>query len=95
MAQNVNIDLAIDLYLSNHVSVGYCSKIAHCSEEEFIQELSKRNISIFQFESENELIQDISNALPKRYRTAGGFEGCIHMSDDFDEPLEEMKEYMN
>ena len=31
---------------------------------------------------------------PKKYRTAGGFEGCIHMSEDFDEPLEDMKEYM-
>ena len=30
----------------------------------------------------------------KEYRKAGGFEGCIHMSEDFDEPLEDMKEYM-
>ena len=62
MAQSVNINLAIDLFLNNHVSVGYCSEIAHCSDEEFIQELSKRKISIFQFETEDELIQDISNA---------------------------------
>ena len=62
MTRYVRLNLAVDLYLRNHVSVGYCSEIAHCSEEEFIQELSKRNISIFQFESEDELIQDISNA---------------------------------
>ena len=29
----------------------------------------------------------------KRYRTAGGLRGIV-MSDDFDEPLEEFKEYM-
>ncbi|NJN73137.1 MAG: DUF2281 domain-containing protein [Limnothrix sp. RL_2_0] len=31
---------------------------------------------------------------PKKYRQAGILAGKIWMSDDFDEPLEEMKEYM-
>lgn len=35
-----------------------------------------------------------SAAEPKKYRHAGILAGKIHMSDDFDEPLEEMQEYM-
>ncbi len=62
MAQYVRLNLAIDLFLHNHVSVGYCAEISRCSEEEFIQELGKRSISIFQFESDDELMRDISNA---------------------------------
>ena len=30
----------------------------------------------------------------KKYRTAGSLEGKIIISDDFDEPLDDMKEYM-
>lgn len=31
---------------------------------------------------------------PKKYRVAGTMEGMIIMSDDFDEPLEDLKDYM-
>lgn len=31
---------------------------------------------------------------PKKYRSAGLMEGMIIMSDDFDEPLEDLKDYM-
>ena len=62
MAQYIRLNLAIDLYQHKHVSVGYCAEIAHCTEEEFIQELGKRGISIFQFKSEDELAKDVSNA---------------------------------
>ncbi len=39
---------------------------------------------------------EISSQLqkPKKKRQAGTLKGKIWMSDDFDEPLEEMKEYM-
>ena len=30
----------------------------------------------------------------KKYRTAGSYRGQIIMSDDFDEPIEDFKEYM-
>lgn len=32
--------------------------------------------------------------LPKKRRVAGTMEGMIIMADDFDEPLEDLKEYM-
>lgn len=31
---------------------------------------------------------------PKKYRVAGTMKGMIIMSDDFDEPLEDLKDYM-
>jgi hypothetical protein len=31
---------------------------------------------------------------PKKYRVAGTMEGMIIMSDDFDEPLEDLQAYM-
>lgn len=33
-------------------------------------------------------------AVKKKYRVAGAMKGNIFMSDDFDEPLEELKDYM-
>lgn len=35
-----------------------------------------------------------SEKLPKKYRVAGTMKGMIIMSDDFDEPLEDLKDYM-
>ena len=37
---------------------------------------------------------DNTSTCTKKYRNAGGFEGCIQMADDFDAPLDDMKEYM-
>lgn len=31
---------------------------------------------------------------PKKYRVAGSMKGMIIMADDFDEPLEDLKDYM-
>ncbi|PSB21920.1 DUF2281 domain-containing protein [Phormidesmis priestleyi ULC007] len=31
---------------------------------------------------------------PKKYRVAGSMEGMIIVADDFDEPLEDLKDYM-
>jgi Protein of unknown function (DUF2281) len=31
---------------------------------------------------------------PKQYRQAGSMKGMFTLSDDFDEPLEDLKEYM-
>ncbi len=54
--------LALGLYTQNNVSIGYCAKVADMTEEEFILFLGKYNISIFQFDDEQELMRDIANA---------------------------------
>jgi len=56
------LSLAIDLYMSGNVSLGYCTAIADISKREFIKELGKRQISIFQFDSEEDLMEDVRNA---------------------------------
>jgi len=38
--------------------------------------------------------QNTEKDAPKKYRVAGTMKGAIVMADDFDEPIEEMKEYM-
>ena len=41
-----------------------------------------------------ENIQQKTENIPigtNKYRKAGGFEGCIQISDDFDAPLDDMK----
>ena len=42
--------------------------------------------------AKQEVVSDESTT--KKYRTAGALKGTIILHDDFDEPLEEMKEYM-
>ena len=44
------------------VSLGYCAEIANMSKPDFIRFLSENGISIFNFENENELSEDIANA---------------------------------
>ena len=62
MAKHVKLSVAIDLYQNENVSVGYCAVVSGLSEEEFIQELGKRHISIFRFDADDELAQDVENA---------------------------------
>ena len=62
VARRAKLCVAIDLYNNERVSLGYCTLISGLSEDEFIQELGKRNMSIFQFEAEDELVRDIENA---------------------------------
>jgi Protein of unknown function (DUF2281) len=39
--------------------------------------------------------QPLSSAIPpQKYRQAGTMKGMFHMADDFDEPLEDLKDYM-
>ncbi len=42
-------------------------------------------------EEKQDLEQEIA---PKKYRVGGTMKGMIIMSDDFDEPLEDLKDYM-
>ena len=45
-------------------------------------------------EDENRVVLLVPVAQSKGHRQFGSARGMIHMSDDFDEPLEDFKEYM-
>ena len=53
---------ALFYYQKLGVSLGYCAEIANMSKPDFIRFLSENGISIFNFENENELSEDIANA---------------------------------
>ena len=50
--------VAMELFKTQHVSVGYCSHIAGMSEEMFIKLLGKNQVSIFQFDDVDELEEE-------------------------------------
>jgi predicted HTH domain antitoxin len=54
--------VALDLYKDKKVSLGYCASVADMTKEEFVQYLSMNGISIFSFESEDEFMEELSNA---------------------------------
>lgn len=54
--------LAMHLYEKHQISLGYGAELADMSEEDFIYELGKSNISIFHFNSEEEFQKELSNA---------------------------------
>ncbi len=53
---------ALFYYTKLGVSLGYCADIANMPKMDFIRFLSENGISIFNFESEDELKEDIANA---------------------------------
>lgn len=53
---------ALDLYRNKRVSLGYCANVADMTKEEFIKYLGVNGISIFEFESESEFLEELSNA---------------------------------
>lgn len=54
--------LAFDLYRNKKVSLGYCASVADMTKEEFVQYLGMNGVSIFSFSSENEFMEELSNA---------------------------------
>ena len=54
--------VALRYYTKAGVSLGYCAQIANMKKRDFIRFLGENDISIFQFNSEEELIEDINNA---------------------------------
>ena len=54
--------VALGYYTQNHVSIGYCARIAGMCEEDFIVFLGHHGISIFDQLGESELMRDIVNA---------------------------------
>lgn len=53
---------ALKYYKENKLSIGQCALLAEMSEESFIKYLGQQGITIFNFESESELLEDIGNA---------------------------------
>ena len=53
--------VALSYYTQRGVSVGYCAQIAGMTEEEFIKYLGQNHISIFQFDDEEEFIEELDN----------------------------------
>ena len=51
--------VALEMYKSQHVSVGYCSEIAGMSEERFIKYLGENKVSLFHFDNDEELEEEL------------------------------------
>lgn len=60
--QYVRRIVALTYYTKNGVSLGYCSEIAGMSKSDFINFLGENGISIFSFDNEEELLEDMYNA---------------------------------
>lgn len=54
--------LAVKYFSEKRLSIGQCAELAEMNEEEFIKHLGVQKISIFSFDSEEELIEDVKNA---------------------------------
>ena len=54
--------VALCYYTQSNVSLGYCAQIADMSKEEFIRYLGANGISIFQYDDEQEFIEEMNNA---------------------------------
>jgi len=67
------------------------NKISMLSENKLI--IAKTFIDFLEQQKETENLEEITTKKPFS-RSRGVFKGKIWMSEDFDEPLEEMKEYM-
>ena len=53
---------ALGYYTKRKVSIGYCAQIAGMSEAEFMTFLGQNGISVFRYDSEEELLKDVENA---------------------------------
>jgi predicted HTH domain antitoxin len=53
---------ALFYYTKLGVSLGYCANIAEMPKIDFIRFLSENGVSIFDYDSQEELIEDIANA---------------------------------
>lgn len=54
--------LAVNHYKEKKLSLGQCAELAEMNKEDFIEFLSNQNISIFRFESTDEISKDKENA---------------------------------
>ena len=54
--------VALEYYKNQGVSIGYCAEVAGMNEKEFIKYLGEKKISIFQFDDEEEFLEEVKNA---------------------------------
>ncbi len=54
--------VALSYYTKAGVSLGYCAEIAGMTKGDFVRYLGENHISIFQYDSEGELLEDVRNA---------------------------------
>ena len=54
--------VAMSYYVQNGVSLGYCAQIAGIDKEEFIHYLSENKVSIFNYDDEEEFMEELDNA---------------------------------
>lgn len=53
--------VALGYYTQRGVSIGYCAQIAGIPEEDFIKYLGKNHVSIFQYDNEEEFLEELEN----------------------------------
>ena len=53
---------AVIYYSDRKLSLGQCCELAEMSKAEFINYLSRYSVSIFSFDSEEDLLEDVANA---------------------------------
>lgn len=54
--------VALSYYTNKGVSLGYCAEIAEMSKHEFIKFLGENGVSIFQYDNEDEFLEELNNA---------------------------------
>ena len=54
--------VALQYYVKNGVSLGYCAQIAGVNKEEFIRFLAQNGVSIFRFDDKDEFVEEMNNA---------------------------------
>ena len=54
--------VALWYYTKAGVSLGYCAQVANMNKGDFIRYLGENDISLFQYDSEEELLEDVRNA---------------------------------
>ena len=54
--------VALCYYTQNKVSLGYCAQIADMTKDAFIRYLGANGVSIFQYDDEQEFIEEMNNA---------------------------------
>ena len=55
-------NVALQLYRNKKASLEYCAEIADMSKEDFIKYLGENQVSIFDFESEEEFVEELEKA---------------------------------
>ena len=54
--------VALCYYTQNKVSLGQCTQIAEMTKGEFIRYLGENGVSVFQYDDEQEFIEEMNNA---------------------------------